>query len=118
MAIAHMNRRMKRLAFIGECMIELRDADSTGDSTMHRTFGGDTLNSAIYAVRCLKSSDAALEYVTILGDDPFSSEMLATWRAEGVGTELVTHLGGALPGLYAIRTDTAGERSFHYWRSE
>ena len=84
----------------------------------HRTFGGDTLNSAVYAVRCLKSADATVEYVTILGDDPFSSELLATWRAEGVGTELVTHLGGARPGLYASRTETAGERSFHYWRSE
>ena len=51
----------------------------------HRTFGGDTLNSAVYAVRCLKSADATVEYVTILGDDPFSSEMLATWRAEGAG---------------------------------
>ena len=109
---------MKRLAFIGECMIELREAGSAGDGTMHRTFGGDTLNSAVYAARCLKNADAEVEYVTILGDDPFSSEMLATWRAEGVGTELVTRRADALPGLYAIRNDTTGERSFHYWRSE
>ena len=65
---------MKRLAFIGECMIELRDA---GGGAMHRTFGGDTLNSAVYAARCLNGMDATVEYVTILGDDPFSSEMLA-----------------------------------------
>lgn len=26
-------------------------------------------------------------------------------------------LPGRLPGLYIIRTDAAGERSFHYWRS-
>ena len=109
---------MKRLAFIGECMIELREAGSAGDGTMHRTFGGDTLNSAVYAARCLKNADAEVEYVTILGDDPFSSEMLATWRAEGVGTELVMRRADALPGLYAIRNDTTGERSFHYWRSE
>jgi 2-dehydro-3-deoxygluconokinase len=113
---------MKRLAFIGECMIELRDADGAGGtgggSAMHRTFGGDTLNSAVYAARCLKGADATVEYVTILGDDPFSTEMLAAWRAEGVGTELVTRRAGALPGLYAIRTDSSGERSFHYWRSE
>lgn len=116
---------MKRLAFIGECMIELRDTGGAGGTggtggggAMHRTFGGDTLNSAVYAARCLKGADAAVEYVTILGDDPFSTEMLAAWRAEGVGTELVTRRAGALPGLYAIRTDSSGERSFHYWRSE
>jgi len=106
---------MKRLAFIGECMIELRDA---GGGAMHRTFGGDTLNSAVYAARCLNGMDATVEYVTILGDDPFSSEMLAAWREEGIGTEFVTRQPGALPGLYAIRTDSSGERSFHYWRSE
>ena len=106
---------MKRLAFIGECMIELRDA---GGGAMHRTFGGDTLNSAVYAARCLNGMDATVEYVTILGDDPFSSEMLAAWREEGIDTEFVTRQPGALPGLYAIRTDSSGERSFHYWRSE
>ena len=105
---------MKRLAFIGECMIELTDA---GGATQ-RGFGGDSLNSAVYAARCLAGEDMAVAYVTILGGDPFSDEMLAAWRAEGIGTELVTRQAGALPGLYAIRTDSSGERSFHYWRSE
>lgn len=110
---------MKRLAFIGECMIELRDdSAASGPGAMRRTFGGDSLNSAVYATRCLKGADAAVDYVTILGDDPFSLEMLAAWRAEGVGTGLITQQPGALPGLYAIRTDSAGERSFHYWRSQ
>ncbi len=110
---------MKRLAFIGECMIEMTDVSgSAGDGAMRRGFGGDSLNSAVYAARCLAGEDAAVEYVTILGDDPFSAEMLAAWRAEGVGTELVTRQAGALPGLYAIGTDSSGERSFHYWRAE
>lgn len=110
---------MKRLAFIGECMIELRDESAaSGPGAMHRTFGGDSLNSAVYAARCLGGEDAAVEYVTILGDDPFSNEMMAAWRAEGVGTEFVTRQTGALPGLYAIRTDSSGERSFHYWRGD
>ena len=59
-------------------------------------------------MHCLKSADAAIEYLTILGDDPFSSEVLAMWLAEGVGTELVTRREGTLPGLYAIRAHTAG----------
>jgi 2-dehydro-3-deoxygluconokinase len=43
--------------------------------------------------------------------------MLAGWRAEGIGTDLVARLPGRLPGLHTIRTDDAGERSFYYWRS-
>ena len=43
--------------------------------------------------------------------------MIVAWRKEGVGTDLLARLPGRLPGLYAIRTDTAGERSFYYWRS-
>ncbi|MGH6944223.1 MAG: sugar kinase, partial [Geminicoccaceae bacterium] len=42
---------------------------------------------------------------------------LAMWRAEGIGCELVARLPGRLPGLYTIRTDPAGERTFTYWRS-
>jgi 2-dehydro-3-deoxygluconokinase len=34
-----------------------------------------------------------------------------------VGTELVARLPGRLPGLYIIRTDKRGERSFTYFRS-
>ncbi len=110
---------MKRLAFIGECMIELRDESAvSGPGAMRQTFGGDSLNSAVYAARCLGGADATVDYVTILGDDPFSMEMLAAWRAGGVGTGLITQQPGALPGLYAIRTDAEGERSFHYWRSQ
>ena len=110
---------MKRLAFVGECMIELSDADGAdGPGALKRGFGGDTLNSAVYAARCLKDADAEVDYVTILGDDPFSEEMLAAWQAEGGGTGCVARQAGALPGLYLIRTDAAGERSFHYWRGE
>ena len=30
----------------------------------------------------------------------------------------MTRREGTLPGLYAIRAHTAGERSFHYWQSK
>ncbi|GAB4358686.1 MAG: sugar kinase [Kiloniellaceae bacterium] len=107
---------MARIASIGECMIELSEAADTGGQ-MRRTFGGDTLNTAVYLARCLRGADAAVHYVTALGDDPFSAEMLAAWQQEGIDTGLVFRLPGRLPGLYIIRTDAAGERSFHYWRS-
>ena len=38
-------------------------------------------------------------------------------RPRRVGTGLVVRLEGRLPGLYTIRTDARGERSFTYWRS-
>ena len=58
----------------------------------------------------------AVDYVTALGDDPWSDEMESTWREEGVGTDLVRRVKGRLPGLYVIQTDAAGERRFTYWR--
>jgi 2-dehydro-3-deoxygluconokinase len=107
---------MLRIASIGECMIELSDTVAA-DGRMRRTFGGDTLNTAVYLARCLRDRAAEVHYVTALGDDPFSDEMLSAWRAEGVRTDLVLRLPGRLPGLYIIRTDAGGERSFHYWRN-
>jgi 2-dehydro-3-deoxygluconokinase len=104
----------KRVAAIGECMVELRDL---GEGRLERGYGGDTLNTAVYMARQLGNS-AVVEYVTALGDDPFSEEMIESWRAEGLGTSLVTRLPGRRPGLYIIRTDDQGERSFFYWRGE
>jgi 2-dehydro-3-deoxygluconokinase len=56
------------------------------------------------------------DYVTALGDDPFSDEMLNSWTEENIGVGRVVRVRGKLPGLYAIRTSEAGERSFYYWR--
>lgn len=98
-----------RVACIGECMVELREE---ADGRFARGFGGDTLNTAIYLARL----GMPVDYVTALGDDPWSLEMEAAWVAEGVGTDLVLHCGGAMPGLYVIQTDAGGERRFLYWR--
>jgi len=105
-------RAMRRLVAIGECMLELRSCLSE-----HPTlgFGGDTLNTAVYAAR-MAHGGLDVAYATALGDDPFSARMMASWQAEGVATDLVRRLEGRLPGLYAIETDEAGERHFYYWR--
>ncbi len=100
-----------RFAAIGECMIELRDQKET-----EIAFGGDTYNTTAYLARLGKSRGIEANYVTALGDDPYSTGMLDTWQNEGVRTDLVRVLPGRLPGLYSIRTDEAGERSFYYWR--
>jgi 2-dehydro-3-deoxygluconokinase len=100
---------MTKVACIGECMIELKQA--TG-GLYSRGFGGDTLNTAVYLARL----GVEVDYVTALGDDPLSDEMVAGWAAEGVGTKRVLRLPGKLPGLYMIQTDEKGERRFFHWR--
>jgi 2-dehydro-3-deoxygluconokinase len=103
-----------RIASIGECMIELRHL--TG-SALEMAFGGDTFNTAAYLAR-LGGDGVAVDYVTALGDDPYSAAMRDAIAAEGVGTARIASLPGRLPGLYTIRVDARGERSFHYWRRE
>lgn len=100
---------MTSVACIGECMIELKQA---GNSLFSRGYGGDTLNTAVYLARLGTSVD----YITALGDDPLSDEMVAGWASEGVGTSRVLRLRGKLPGLYLIETDDKGERRFFHWR--
>ncbi|MGR5140125.1 sugar kinase [Photobacterium sp. DNB23_23_1] len=102
------------IAILGECMIELQQANDQ----LTRNFGGDTLNTAVYLSRLTKDHDINTTYVTALGNDSFSDEMLAAWNKEGINTDLVLRLEGKLPGLYYIETDSTGERSFHYWRND
>ena len=87
------------------------------DSTT-RSFGGDTLNTSVYLSRLLPQEQFAIHYVTGLGTDPFSQEMLTAWQNEHVKTDLVQRMANKMPGLYSIVTDDAGERSFYYWRND
>lgn len=106
-------QRRGRIASIGECMIELAAGDSKPD-LRRLGFGGDTLNTAVYLARL----GIAVDYVTALGDDPYSARMIAGWREEGIGIHLVQRAAGRLPGLYMIEVDAAGERRFFYWRQQ
>jgi 2-dehydro-3-deoxygluconokinase len=100
---------MARVACVGECMVELSEHPGR---TLTRGFGGDTLNTALYLARL----GVPVDYVTALGGDPFSEEMIQAWKAEGVGTELIPRIRDRLPGLYLIQTEANGERRFFYWR--
>jgi len=103
-----------RIALIGECMIELQHR---ADGSLQQSFGGDTLNTAVYLRRDL-GENSTVDYVTALGDDSFSDAMCKHWAEEGLGLEQVQRLPGRLPGLYCIQTDARGERKFLYWRNE
>ncbi|HFQ5208850.1 TPA: sugar kinase [Vibrio vulnificus] len=110
---------MKHIAIIGECMIELNGKPF---GSMHQTFGGDTLNAAVYLSRGCeansKPDEVKVSYVTALGNDPISTGMLTRWEDEGVATDLVLRDETRTPGLYLIQLDEQGERTFLYWRNQ
>ncbi|TXY46431.1 sugar kinase [Vibrio mimicus] len=110
---------MKHIAIVGECMIELNGKPF---GSMHQTFGGDTLNAAVYLRRGCEANtnpdEIKVSYVTALGTDPISSGMLSRWEEEGVATELVLRDPTRTPGLYLIQLDDQGERTFLYWRNQ
>ncbi|RZJ10000.1 MAG: sugar kinase [Rubrivivax sp.] len=102
------------IAALGECMLELQ---GQAFGQMRQTFGGDTLNTAVYLSRC-GGEGLHVHYATALGDDSLSAGMLERWATEGVRTNLVQRLAGRVPGLYLIELDAGGERRFHYWRGQ
>ena len=104
-----------RVVCFGECMLELQ---GQAFGTMRQTYGGDTLNTAIYLARCGRSHRLQVDYATALGDDALSGGMLQRWQAEGLGVSLVRRIVGKLPGLYQIEVDDSGERRFSYWRDQ
>jgi 2-dehydro-3-deoxygluconokinase len=102
-----------KIACIGECMIELSQIDFV-QGAARVSFAGDTLNTAVYLSRL----GCDVSYITNLGMDAFSTEMLQRFKGEGINCNLIGRHETRLPGLYEIETDPCGERSFHYWREE
>lgn len=102
---------MTRVAAVGEAMIEL----SLQGNTAQLGVAGDTLNTAIYLKR--SAPELEVDYVTCLGDDPFSDQIARFIAEQDIGTGAMTRIVGKSPGLYAITTTDDGERSFTYWRS-
>ncbi|SER61552.1 sugar kinase [Rhizobium sp. NFR03] len=103
---------MARLLAIGECMVELGDA---GSGLLRKGFAGDTLNAAYYA-RTYLPADHDVAYLSAVGTDLLSQEMLAFIEGKSILTEDIRQIEGAAPGLYMIHLKD-GERSFSYWRS-
>lgn len=106
--------RTQRVVVFGECMLELQ---GQAFGAMRQTFGGDTLNTAVYLARLLAATPGwAVQYATGLGTDALSDGLMQRWQAEGLDVDLVRCIDGRLPGLYLIETDDRGERRFSYWR--
>jgi 2-dehydro-3-deoxygluconokinase len=103
-----------RVVCIGECMVEFLRQD---DGLWRQGFAGDSLNVA-WTMRALLPADANVDYLTRVGTDALSEAMLDMLRAAGIGTGTITRDPKRTVGLYTIQTDSAGERSFAYWRSD
>lgn len=102
----------KKLVLFGECMIEL----AQNNSSLKQGFAGDVFNAAVYLKRWFNDIDVKL--FTALGTDEFSQAMKGNFNSEGLQNDLVLSSPDKIPGLYAIKTDEQGERSFTYWRSD
>lgn len=104
---------MKRIVIFGECMVELRSQQA---DTMAKSFAGDTYNTAVYIKRCLPAF--SVSYLTAIGADFLSDELLLTMGEHEINTDLVFRSTSRNLGLYMIRNDNQGERTFAYWRAQ
>ena len=98
-----------RVVSVGEVLVELvRD----GDGRYVLGYAGDTFHTAIYLAR----SGAQVSFLTALGGDRYSDEVLKTAAAEGVATDLVLRVNDRVPGISLVETNRTGERSAEIWR--
>ena len=100
----------------GECMVELTRPGAAHwlGAGWSLGYGGDVFNTTLYMVRL----GVPVQFLTALGQDDCSDELLERWREDGVDVSMVLRHPSRLPALYAVRTDPNGERRFSYWRTQ
>jgi 2-dehydro-3-deoxygluconokinase len=86
------------------------------DGSYARAFAGDVYNTAVYLKRAAPRVD--VQFATTTGEDDLSEDMRGAWRGEGIDADLAFRTPDAIPGLYMIANDGAGERRFTYWRGQ
>lgn len=92
-------------------MAELAPLTAPGDYRLG--FAGDTFNTAWYLRQA--RPDAQVSYLSAVGRDPMSEQMLAFMERAGIKTDFVARIEQRSVGLYLIALKD-GERSFSYWR--
>lgn len=105
---------MTRIISIGECMVEL--APMATEGAFQIGFAGDTMNTAWY-LRQRLAQDHQVDYLSAVGHDAISDQMVDFLAAEGIGTNLILRHPDRTVGLYMIQLQD-GERSFSYWRGQ
>ena len=109
-----MNNNRQRIATLGEAMVEFFD---TGNNCWRRGFAGDSLNVA-WALRALLPDSWSVDYVTRVGRDGVSDDLLEFLSQADLGSSGIGRDPEKTLGLYTIKTDAQGERTFDYWRSQ
>lgn len=93
---------------VGEPMLEL----SRTREAWAMSCAGDAFNTAVHLAR----KQLRVGFLTAIGGDSFSEMIASALMAEGIDCRTVLRHPTRGPGLYAITTDSNGERSFAYWR--
>lgn len=104
----------KKFVAVGECMAELSPLVG---SDYRLSFAGDTLNTAWYVQLTAPSRSVCTDFVSAVGRDDISSQMISFISSHGIGTDHIARLENATVGLYLIALEQ-GERSFSYWRGQ
>ncbi|MEO9877061.1 MAG: sugar kinase [Anderseniella sp.] len=103
--------QVKAFVGIGECMVELAQAEN---GLLRKSFAGDVFNTLWYARAALDNSWTT-RFMSAIGTDAVSGEMLDFFEGAGIDCSAIQRLENKRPGLYMIHLDQ-GERSFSYWR--
>ena len=104
---------MSNIVLMGECMVEFGSAGEPG--LYRQKFAGDVFNTAIYIKRCVKDA-TKVQFLSAVGNDSLSDQMISLMDDESVDSSLLYRSSSAQMGLYLIKVDDEGERSFTYWR--
>jgi 2-dehydro-3-deoxygluconokinase len=105
------NWRGRRIVGVGEAMVEFA---TVGENLYRRGFAGDTLNTCWHIAQLL-GSHADVGYVTRIGTDSFSNQLVDFIAANGMDISRIARDPERAIGLYVISLAGA-ERSFSYWR--
>lgn len=100
----------KRIVALGECMLEMSNASM---HQYHMGFAGDSFNTAFYLAQL---SSHQVYFASAIGTDPYSDEMHAFMQSNDIHTDHLLRDPNRLSGLYFIKTDRQGERTFYYYR--
>src|SRR5262249_15837576 len=96
---------MPDLITLGECMVELYCDGSISQATQfYKTFGGDTLNTAVAAARL----GSRAGFISKFGDDPFAPFLNEELQREGIDLSCCPTIPGT-NGLYLTAPGEKGE---------
>jgi 2-dehydro-3-deoxygluconokinase len=111
--IGERRRRIIDIISIGEALLELScEGDLKMARMFNRSFGGDTLNTAVAAARL----GSSVSYITRLGNDAFALALQELILKEGIQLSPNRASKGST-GLYFVSVDNDAQREFVYYRA-